>query len=50
MEDVNLDILDHSGLILLSLATENYEKLVVGLLQARETTIPSVGERLRVLF
>lgn len=38
---------DYSGVTLLSLATENYDKLVVGLLRARETTTPSAGEQLR---
>ena len=37
---MNLDILDYSGITLLSLATENYDKLIVSLLQARETTTP----------
>ena len=45
MEDVNLDIPDYSGIRLLSLATENFDKPLVGLRRARETAAPSAGEQ-----
>ena len=35
---------------LLSLATENFDKPMVGLLWARETATPSAGERLQPVF
>ena len=50
VEDVSLDILDYSGVTLLLLATVNFDKPVVGLLQARETATPSAGEQLREVF
>ena len=40
---VNPNVPDCPGVTLLSLATENYDKLVVGLLPARETTTLSAG-------
>ena len=49
-EDVNLDTLDCSGVILLSLATENFVKPLVGLLRTRETKTPRAGEQRREVF
>ena len=43
-------MLDRPDVTLLSLATENFDKPVAGLLQARKTATPSAGEQLRVVF
>ena len=50
MGSVNPDMSDRPGVTLLSLATENFDKPLVGLLQAQEAATPSAGEQPQVVF